>query len=61
MHEHLFNHIDIPPSQINILDGNAEDLKLECERYEEKIQAVGGIKLFLSGIGGDGLFHQFED
>jgi len=44
----LFNHLDVPPTQINILDGNTDDLKLECERYEEENKAVGGIKLFLS-------------
>lgn len=61
MHQHLFNHIDIPPTQINILDGNAEDLNIECQRYEEKIKLLGGIRLFLSGIGGDGLlFFSFH-
>ena len=54
MHHHLFRHIDIPPGNINILNGNAPDLELECEQYEEKIRRVGGIHLFLGGIGPDG-------
>ena len=54
MYEHLFNHIDIPAENINILNGNAKDLERECEQYEEKIKAVNGIDLFLGGIGPDG-------
>ncbi len=54
MQTHLFSHIDIPSEHINFLDGNAEDLIRECNRYEEKIKAVGGIDLFLGGIGADG-------
>ena len=54
MYERLFNNIDIPLRNINILDGNAEDLKVECEEYENKIRNVGGINIFLGGIGPDG-------
>lgn len=54
MYHHLFNHIDIPKENINILNGNAKDLKAECKRYEEKIESYGGIHLFLGGIGADG-------
>ena len=54
MHENFFNHIDIPAENINILDGNAPDLKAECARYEEKIKSYGGIDLFMGGIGADG-------
>jgi len=50
----LFDHIDIPKENINILDGNAEDLEKECNEYEEKITKSGGIDLFLGGIGPDG-------
>jgi glucosamine-6-phosphate deaminase len=46
--------VDIPPSQVNILDGNAEDLIGECNAYEKKIKDYGGIELFLGGIGEDG-------
>ncbi|MFO7890518.1 MAG: glucosamine-6-phosphate deaminase [bacterium] len=54
MYNHLFNHIDIPRENINILDGNASDLEKECNEYEEKIINTGGIDLFLGGIGPDG-------
>ena len=54
MHYHLFRHIDIDPANINILDGNAADLEAECADYEARIRAVGGIHLFLGGIGPDG-------
>ena len=54
MYKNLFNSIDIPEENINILDGNADDLEAECQRYEEKIQEYGGINLFLGGIGPDG-------
>jgi len=54
MYENLFNHIDIPKENINILDGNAPDLEKVCKDYEEKILAYGGIELFLGGIGPDG-------
>lgn len=46
--------MDIPPSQVNILNGNAEDLVGECNTYEDKIKSYGGIELFLGGIGEDG-------
>lgn len=54
MYDNLFNHIDIPRENINILNGNAKNLEKECADYEKKIQAVGGIDLFLGGIGPDG-------
>lgn len=54
MWNNFFSHIDIPAENVNILNGNAPDLALECARYEEKIQACGGIDLFLGGIGPDG-------
>ena len=49
MHHHLFAHIDIDPKNAHLLDGNAEDLEAECEKYEEEILKVGGIELFLGG------------
>lgn len=54
MYDNFFNHIDIQKCNINILNGNAPDLLLECQLYEEKIKAAGGIDLFLGGIGSDG-------
>jgi glucosamine-6-phosphate deaminase len=54
MATNLFNHIDIPKSQINILNGNAKDLEKECAGYEARIKKIGGIHLFMGGIGPDG-------
>jgi glucosamine-6-phosphate deaminase len=54
MFTNLFHHIDIPPGNVHILNGNAADLKLECENYERQIKSFGGIELFLGGIGSDG-------
>lgn len=54
MWKHLFSHIDILPGNVHILDGNASDLEVECDKYEEAIRSFGGIELFLGGIGTDG-------
>lgn len=54
MWKKLFSHVDIDPSHVHILDGNAPDLSAECEVYEKKIQEYGGIELFIGGIGPDG-------
>ena len=54
MWNNFFSHIDILPENANILNGNAEDLVAECAAYEAKMFAVGGIDLFLGGIGPDG-------
>ncbi len=54
MYENFFNHIDIKKENINMLDGLAEDLEEECRRYEDKIKSVGGIRLFMGGVGEDG-------
>lgn len=54
MFSNLFNHIDIDKNNINILNGNAAELEKECEDYEQKIKSLGGIHLFLGGMGGDG-------
>ena len=54
MHHNLFDHIDCPAENIHILNGNAADLDAECAAYEEAIKVVGGIDLFIGGIGPDG-------
>jgi len=56
MHEHLFNHIDILPENINIPNGkvSSEDLYQSCIDYEMKIKAVGGLDFQLLGIGRTG-------
>jgi glucosamine-6-phosphate deaminase len=54
MWDNFFKFIDIRPENVNLLDGNANDLRMECSRYEAKIKSVGGIDLFLGGVGADG-------
>jgi glucosamine-6-phosphate deaminase len=54
MWENFFQHIDIKRENANIPDGNAHDLDLECESYENKMKEYGGVNLFIGGIGPDG-------
>ncbi|HNX88660.1 MAG TPA: glucosamine-6-phosphate deaminase [Paludibacteraceae bacterium] len=54
MWSNFFSHIDILPENVHILNGNAENLEDECAAYEAKMKEVGGIDLFLGGIGPDG-------
>lgn len=54
MWRNFFGHIDIPKRNVNMLDGNAPDLEAECAEYEGRIRQVGGIHLFVGGIGADG-------
>src|SRR5574344_6362 len=54
MWNNFFSHIDINPENTNLLNGNAADLEAECAAYEAKMKAVGGVDLFLGGIGPDG-------
>lgn len=54
MYQNFFQHIDIDPKNVHILDGNASDLSAECERYEAEIVRAGGVELFIGGIGADG-------
>ncbi|SDL41250.1 glucosamine-6-phosphate deaminase [Kriegella aquimaris] len=56
MHEHLFNHIDIPEENINIPDGtvSGESVIQYCLAYEKKIKNSGGLDFQLLGIGRTG-------
>lgn len=54
MWTNFFSHIDIQKENVHILNGMAEDLEAECQAYEKAISDVGGIDLFLGGIGPDG-------
>ena len=54
MWSNFFSHIDILPENVHILNGNAADLEAECAAYENAMKEVGGIDLFLGGIGPDG-------
>ncbi|TMU57069.1 glucosamine-6-phosphate deaminase [Flagellimonas algicola] len=56
MHEHLFNHIDIDPKNVNIPNGTVTgDAIIEhCLDYERKIKEAGGLDFQLLGIGRTG-------
>tara|TARA_R110002051_G_scaffold8755_1_gene35930 strand:+ start:26560 stop:28488 length:1929 start_codon:yes stop_codon:yes gene_type:complete len=56
MHEHLFNHVDIPEKNIHIPDGtvNNEETTAYCLSYEQKIKENGGLDFQLLGIGRTG-------
>jgi glucosamine-6-phosphate deaminase len=54
MWNNFFKHVDIQKKNVNILNGNAKNLEKECASYEARIKEVGGIHLFLGGIGPDG-------
>lgn len=49
MWNNFFKHIDIRSENTHILDGNAPDLQKECQDFEDKIKAAGGIELFVGG------------
>lgn len=54
MFDNFFSHVNVKPENIHLLDGNAPNLDEECTRYEAKMKDVGGIELFLGGVGPDG-------
>ncbi|MGC1514193.1 MAG: glucosamine-6-phosphate deaminase, partial [Maribacter sp.] len=56
MHEHLFNHVDIPEQNIHIPDGtvSTEETIDYCLSYEQKIKEHGGLDFQLLGIGRTG-------
>lgn len=54
MFKNLFSKINIEPENINIPNGEVEDSAKECEEYEKKIKAAGGIDLQILGIGHNG-------
>ncbi|MBP8132028.1 MAG: glucosamine-6-phosphate deaminase [Candidatus Hydrogenedentes bacterium] len=54
MHEHLFDHINIPPRHVHLPNGMAADCASECRQYESAVRNHGGIDLQLLGIGRSG-------
>lgn len=56
MQEQLFQHIDIPPENIHIPQGNVarHETFESCRRYEQKMQKAGGIDIQILGIGRTG-------
>jgi len=54
MHQNFFSQVNIQLENTHLLNGLADDLEAECQRYEEKIKSYGKINLFLGGVGVDG-------
>src|SRR6478609_8727607 len=56
MQETFFNHVNIPPQNIQIPDGTVDEDHIEdfCAQYEQKIRRAGGIDLQILGIGRTG-------
>ena len=54
MRRNLFNHVNILPEHIFMLNAENPDLAQECNQYEKNIRQVGGIDLFIGGIGRNG-------
>jgi glucosamine-6-phosphate deaminase len=56
MHEHLFDHVNIKPSNIHIPDGVVpkSEVAAYCQQYEQQIRDVGGIDIQLLGINSTG-------
>src|SRR5262249_54334711 len=56
IHEHLFDHINIPPANVHIPSGGVPLTEVEnhCREFEAAIERAGGIDVLLLGIGGNG-------
>jgi len=54
MHEHFFQHVNIPRHNINIPSGTTSNYPAFCQWYEQRIAECGGIDLQILGIGSDG-------
>jgi len=54
MYNRLFKHIDLKEENEHLPKGDAENLKEECERYEQLIKAAGGVDIQLLGLGTNG-------
>jgi glucosamine-6-phosphate deaminase len=54
MNDNLFNHVDMNKNNIHIPNGLAKDIHIECDSYEEMINAENGIDMQLLGIGRNG-------
>jgi len=54
MERHLFGRLRRRPSQVNFLNGTADDLDAELRRYDRALQRAGGIDLQILGLGENG-------
>lgn len=63
MYDNLFNNINIYEDNINIPNGNPENVEEYCKSYDEDIEKQGGIDLQILGIGENGhiAFNEPDD
>lgn len=54
MHTHLFDAVNLSPENTHILDGQTPDPDAECAAFEAAIAQLGGIDLFVGGVGRNG-------
>ncbi len=54
MYHKFFKHINIPPENIHIPEGIAEDFEMVCSEYDQRINEAGGIDLLVLGVGRNG-------
>jgi glucosamine-6-phosphate deaminase len=54
MRQHLYDHVDIEPSNAHIPDGMAPDPAAECQQYEATIADCGGLEVTFLGLGRNG-------
>lgn len=54
MHNHLFDHVNLNPNNIHLMDGNVTNLTIERQRYDQLILDKGGIDIQLLGVGVNG-------
>ena len=54
MQRHLFDHVNLSPRRIHVLNGIASDVEAECRRYERAIARAGGVDVMILGLGRNG-------
>ena len=54
MKKNLFDHVNVNFSRVHLPNGETADPQAECEAYEKKIEASGGIDMQLLGVGING-------
>ena len=54
MRRHLFDGVNIPAENIHFPPDRGPDLRRQCQEFEERIRAVGGLDIQILGIGSNG-------
>ena len=52
--EHFYSKVDILKKNAHVLDGTVENAVEECKRYEDAVEAAGGLQLIFTGVDEDG-------